>query len=130
MTGIFFAVATLLALALAWLPVETTIGTFLYEDMFYYLTLAEVEARACLGHFRETACSERVLRTFDDAARRSPFDATILLQAAEFARRAGRPAAAGRRRPAPAGGANERRRRLLHLRRRPLCPRLSEQRQG
>lgn len=41
MTGIFFAVATVLALVLAWLPVETTIGTFLYEDMFYYLTLAE-----------------------------------------------------------------------------------------
>jgi len=40
-TRIFFAVATLLALALAWLPVETTIGAFLYEDMFYYLTLAE-----------------------------------------------------------------------------------------
>ncbi|HJO24684.1 MAG: glycosyltransferase family 39 protein [Myxococcota bacterium] len=38
---VLFALAGILALGLAWLPVEVTIGTFLYEDMFYYLTLAE-----------------------------------------------------------------------------------------
>ena len=36
-----FASGALLALVFAWLPFELSLGTFLYEDMFYYLTLAE-----------------------------------------------------------------------------------------
>jgi len=37
---VMFALAALVALVLAWLPVDATIGIFLYEDMFYYLTVA------------------------------------------------------------------------------------------
>ena len=41
MKSALFAGGTLLALGFAWLPFEVSLGTFLYEDMFYYLTLAE-----------------------------------------------------------------------------------------
>lgn len=36
-----FAVAFGLALILAWLPIEWTVGRFLYDDMFYYLRVAQ-----------------------------------------------------------------------------------------
>lgn len=38
---LLFAVALSLALVLAWLPVEWTIGRFIYDDMFYYLRVAQ-----------------------------------------------------------------------------------------
>lgn len=40
-TRLLFGVAFAFAFVLAWLPVEWTIGRFIYDDMFYYLRVAQ-----------------------------------------------------------------------------------------
>ena len=38
---VIFGIALILAITMAWLPVDWTIGRFIYDDMFYYLRVAE-----------------------------------------------------------------------------------------